>query len=326
LREEAVAAAAGTVLMAAETPQVTLIDLASELGDARERVTVCDAPCQGTLAVLAFDGGAPAALVWHLSVAKGDLGGEGLRHAAWSAAFGLSWLVGHLHELTVFGSRVNEYRASGREILPDLVRSSVKVRNKRFGLKRFGGWVPHDVLKAAARMLWIERGESEQRLKEIRALIPDQRDAGGITTNIGQIIYHAERMDMSTTTNTFSGTFTGSNLIVSSTLTNVSQNIGQLPNADQATKDELQKLITQLHAELEKVSKAQPARKEQVDAVAASTGELIDKAKQEKPNRTLLQQAIDGVKTIATTPEDVAPPVLSTVTTIAGIIAKLHGF
>jgi chromosome segregation ATPase len=105
---------------------------------------------------------------------------------------------------------------------------------------------------------------------------------------------------------------------------NVTQNIGTLP-ADQATKNELTKLIDELHAELEKLSKKNPDRKEEIDAVASSTSELIEKAKPEKPNRTLLQAAINTVKSIAEALNDVAPSVLGTVTAIAGIIAKLHG-
>jgi hypothetical protein len=53
--------------------------------------------------------------------------------AAWSAAFGLSWLIGYVHELAVFHSRIAEYEKNGSHILRALVRTSLKNRNKRFG-------------------------------------------------------------------------------------------------------------------------------------------------------------------------------------------------
>jgi hypothetical protein len=324
LRDEAVAGAAGTVFIAAEAPQVILIDLASELTDESEQISVCDVPCQGTLTVFTLEGAPSATLCWHLATG-GELARSALIVAGWSAAFGLSWLVGHLYELAVFRSRVDEYERNGRHVLRDLVRTSIKNRNNRFGTERFGGWITRDVLVGAVRLLWVARGEAKQRLESIQAFAEDSRDAGGITGNIIRIINFAGQMTMNTTTNTFSGTFTGSNLVVSSTLTNVSQNIGGLPNADEATKKELTNLVAQLHAELEKLSIASPDRKDEIDAVAVSTGELIEKAKQDKPNRTVLQHAIDGVKSIAKTVADLAPAVLSTVTTIAGIVTKLHG-
>jgi len=229
----------------------------------------------------------------------------------------------------VFGSRVDEYEQNGRLVLRDLVRASIRNRNNRFGAPRFGGWKPDEVLKGAAQMLGLD--QARQSLQGIKAFAEDHRDAGGITGNIFRIINITNNVDfmepvtMSTTTNTFSGTFTGSNLNVSSTLSNVSQNIGLLPNADQGTKEALTKLLGELHAELDKLSASKPERKQQVEDVAAATDDLFEKAKQEKPNPTLLQRALDGVKTVAKTLEDIAPSVLSTVTTIVGIVAKLHG-
>jgi hypothetical protein len=130
---------------------------------------------------------------------------------------------------------------------------------------------------------------------------------------------------MSSTTTTITGNVTGSNLNFGSTLTSVTQSIGQLPNMDQSTKEELAKLVAELRAELMKLAETKPDRGEQIEAVAASTEELVTKAKVDKPNKTLLQQAIDGAKKIAGTLEDLAPKVLSIVSTIGAIIAKLHG-
>ena len=120
-----------------------------------------------------------------------------------------------------------------------------------------------------------------------------------------------------------SGTVTGSVLNLDSTLTNVTQSIGTLPQADQTTKDELQKLVVDLFEQLKKVP---PQNKEVADAIAVQTEDVVEKALQEKPNKTLLQTAVGGLKTMADTLQTVAPSVVSLVTSIAGIIGKLFGF
>jgi hypothetical protein len=326
-RADAVNAAAGTVSVAAETPQVILIDLGADPGggahDAAEVVTQCEAPCAGTLTLLKVDGIPPDTLCWQLRVTHDAQSRFDPLNAAWSAAFGLSWLVGNLHELVVLQARVVEYERRGTPILPDLVRTSIKRRNNRFGMRRFGGWNPQEVLAGAARMMWIERGEAENRLRSIQGLMSDQRDAGGVTSNIVNVVNLAREITMSSTTTTITGNVTNSNLNFGSTLTNVTQSIGQLPNTDQSTKEELTRLVEQLHAELKTLSETKSDRGEQIDAVAASTEELVTKAKADKPNKTLLQQAIDGAKAIAEKLD--AEKVLSIVGTIGGIIAKLHG-
>jgi hypothetical protein len=118
------------------------------------------------------------------------------------------------------------------------------------------------------------------------------------------------------------GTISGSNVNIASTLTNVSQSIGALPKADQTTKDELQKLVTSLFEQLKTV----PAeKKEQAEAVSAQVADVVDKAKQDNPNKSLLQIAIGGLKSAADMLKDVAPAAVSLATSIGGIIAKLHG-
>jgi hypothetical protein len=323
LRDEAVAATAGTVYIAAD-PQVILIDLASELTNESSPVTTYDAPGQGTLAVLKLKGEAPVSLCWHLVADSAKAEETEATEAAWSAAFGLSWLIGHVHELAVFYSRVAEYEKTGPHILPDLVRTAIKNRNNQFGAQRFGGWIPSEVVAATMHELWIARGKAVEHLKEIQTFAEDPRDRGGITGNIVRIINIAEKITMSSTTTNI-GSISGSNVNIASTLTEVTQSIGGLPKADQSAKEELTKLVAQLNDQLQKLSTEKPDRKDQIEAVAVSTKELMEKAKQDKPNRTLLQVAVDGVKSVAKTLGDVAPAVLSTVTTIAGIIATLHG-
>lgn len=323
LRSEAVEATAGTVFVAAESPQVTLIDLDNELSDDNKPVCDCNAPCTGMLTILSFKDPPAIALCWHLRVTGGPPRGATLINAAWSAAFGLSWLVGHLHELAVFDSRVEEYELGGRKVLKDNVRSAIKYRNALFGTPRFGGWVTSDILSLATHILWVARGEAQRRLEAIQGFADDRRDAAGITGNIIRIINLAGSITMSQTSNVLSGTFTGSNVNVASTLTNVTQTIGNIPNASDADKDELKKLVAELHAQMQKLSTEKPDRKDDIDALAFSTDEMVRKAAQEKPNRPLLERALDSVKVFAKALEDAAPQILSTATSIASIVAKI---
>lgn len=328
LKVEAVAATAGTVCISAKALQVVLIDLGGELTSKlvheSKLISAYDAPGQGTLAEIRFTDPAPPALCWHLTPVGSLPDGSDAIEAAWSAAFGFAWLIGHLHELAMFRSRVDEYEkgGAGRQILREEVRRAIKLRNNRLGAPRFGGWRPRDVL--AVDTLWIARGDATERLKEIQAFADDPRDAAGVTSNIAYYINTWEQRTMNTTNNTFSGTFTGSNLIVDSSLNNVNVSIGALPT-DDATKAELIKKIVELHAELQKLSMEKPDRKEQIEAVAATTDELVEKAKPAQPNRTVLQVAIASVKAVAKTLEDVAPSVLDIVKAIAKIITTLHG-
>lgn len=117
------------------------------------------------------------------------------------------------------------------------------------------------------------------------------------------------------------GSIAGSNVNIESTLTNVTQNVGALP-VDQTTKEELRKLVAELFEQL----KAVPAdKRELAEAVAAQTTDVIAKARQDEPNKTLLQIAIEGLKTAAHTLREIAPSVVSLSASIISIIAKLHG-
>jgi hypothetical protein len=64
-----------------------------------------------------------------------------------------------------------------------------------------------------------------------------------------------------------SGQFPNAIINIKSTLTNVSQSIGALPRADQASKDELRALVDQLGKAIEIVP---PDKVEHAEAVASS--------------------------------------------------------
>jgi hypothetical protein len=193
-------------------------------------------------------------------------------------------------------------------------------------------------LKNPDAALWLvlidENGESKKKVNSKRHRYvfrneseKTQEEPGNATghrfendTKVVNINNYFKEVTMARTV--ISGTVTGSVLNLDSTLTNVTQSIGTLPHADQATKDELQKLVGDLFEQLKKVP---TENKEVADAVAAQTEDVVEKAKQDKPNKTLLQIAVGGLKSAAETLKNVAPSVVSIVTSIAGIIAKLHG-
>lgn len=128
-----------------------------------------------------------------------------------------------------------------------------------------------------------------------------------------------KEVDMSSVT---IGTVSGSIVNIDSLLENVTQNIAAMPVTDKSKIDQLQKLVAELFVELKKV----PAdHQELAEAVSSQTADVIEKAKQEKPNKTLLQIATQGLKSAAETLKDVAPPVISLAASIAAIIAQIHG-
>jgi septal ring factor EnvC (AmiA/AmiB activator) len=95
-----------------------------------------------------------------------------------------------------------------------------------------------------------------------------------------------------------------SNLNIGSTLTNVSQQVGALPQASPADKAELEQLLKQLEAELKKVPADQ---REEAETVAEFTQELVEEAGKEKPKKGKLQITGDGLKKAAQNLAAVAP-------------------
>ncbi len=115
-----------------------------------------------------------------------------------------------------------------------------------------------------------------------------------------------------------SGNFTGANVNINSTLTNVSQTIGALPNTDDASKEETQRLIQELHDALQKVS---PEKVEDAQAVADYAKDLVEIAKEDKPNKTKFRITGDGLKEAAKSMAEIVP----IATNIVMAVAKLAG-
>ncbi len=116
-----------------------------------------------------------------------------------------------------------------------------------------------------------------------------------------------------------SGNFSGANVNVKSTLTNVNQMIGILPQANDAKKAELQRLIAQLN---EVLQQAPPEKAEEADAVVQMTEALAETAASEKPNKMMMQITGDGLKKAAENLAGIVPNVVK----IAGaIVAGILG-
>ncbi len=121
---------------------------------------------------------------------------------------------------------------------------------------------------------------------------------------------------------TLSGDFRGSFVNIKSELQNVQQTIGQMQTDDTDTKQELQRLVQQLSDELEKTP---PEKKEAAEAVSATAKVLVEQAKAEKPNHTMIQITGEGLKQAAKNLADVTPVVLSIATQIVLAISRIVG-
>lgn len=125
----------------------------------------------------------------------------------------------------------------------------------------------------------------------------------------------ADRFDMS-------GDFRGAIINIKSTLTNVQQSIGDIRTDNETARKELETLIGQLSEALQKVPAEQ---QEQAQAVAETAKVLVDTAKAEKPNKTMLQISGEGLKQAAQNLAGVMPTVLTIASQIVMTIAKLTG-
>jgi ElaB/YqjD/DUF883 family membrane-anchored ribosome-binding protein len=126
---------------------------------------------------------------------------------------------------------------------------------------------------------------------------------------------------MTTTGDTFnmSGDFRGSHVIIKSTLTNVTQTIGALPDAEPSIKAELETLVAQLNDALQEVP---DDKAEEAEAVAQSAEALVEAAAEDKPNKTMVQITGEGLKQAAQNLADIAPTVLSIAMQIVAAVSK----
>lgn len=121
---------------------------------------------------------------------------------------------------------------------------------------------------------------------------------------------------------TISGNIQNSILNIKSTLTNVQQSVGSISTSDETARQELQGLIEQLSQALQNVPDNQ---KEQAEAVAVSAEALVETAKADKPNKTLLQISGEGLKKAAETLSEVAPAVVGIAGQVIALVMRMKG-
>jgi hypothetical protein len=154
----------------------------------------------------------------------------------------------------------------------------------------------------------------------LRQIIEDYARQDASIINYGYMEVHKMENRQGNTYN-FSN-FQAGILNIESTLTNVSQSVGNIPNVDQSSKDELKQLIEQLNAALQKA----PAEKiEEAEALADTTKDLVEDISKEKPNKAKLQITLAGLKQAAENIAKVLPDVLPIAIQITSVISKSFG-
>lgn len=138
---------------------------------------------------------------------------------------------------------------------------------------------------------------------------------------VGVIGDHVGKVQFGDSGDTFtmSGDFRGANINIKSRLENVTQTVGTLPHAEASAKADLEKLIKELNETLQQIP---DAREQEAEAVAQSAEILVQKAAEEKPNKTMIQITGEGLKQAAQNLADVTPTVLTIATQIVATISK----
>lgn len=121
---------------------------------------------------------------------------------------------------------------------------------------------------------------------------------------------------------TMKGNFQGAFINIKSTLKNVQHSVKEISTDDEKTRKELEKLINQLSDALQNVPSD---KQEEVQAVVETAKTLVDSAKAEKPNKTMLKITSEGLKHAAQNLADVMPTVIPIAGQIALAVMKLVG-
>jgi ElaB/YqjD/DUF883 family membrane-anchored ribosome-binding protein len=109
---------------------------------------------------------------------------------------------------------------------------------------------------------------------------------------------------------------------INSILDRTTQSIGAIPHADASFKEELEELVEELKVVLQQ---APPEQGEEAEAVAEFAQELVEAAKEEKPNKFKLRISADGLKKAAENLATIVPPVLAIASQIADTIIRFTG-
>ena len=119
-----------------------------------------------------------------------------------------------------------------------------------------------------------------------------------------------------------SGNFAGAFVNINSILDRTTQSIGAIPHADASFKEALEELVEELKVVLQQ---APPEQGEEAEAVAEFAQELVEAAKEEKPNKFKLRISADGLKKAAENLATIVPPVLAIASQIADTIIRFTG-
>lgn len=115
------------------------------------------------------------------------------------------------------------------------------------------------------------------------------------------------------------GDVSNSNINIKSHLDGVEQSINVSPHLDAVSKTELQALVTQLAAELQRVPVQQSGDAEAVAEIAKTT---VEQAIKEQPNKTMLSISAEGLKKAASNLASVVPTVVPIAIKIAEAVMK----
>jgi pyruvate-formate lyase len=119
-----------------------------------------------------------------------------------------------------------------------------------------------------------------------------------------------------------SGDFRGSILNIKSTLREVHQSIGDIQAAGPDDVKELQDLIEALTQALENIP---PEKQEEAQAVAETAKQLVETAKAETPNKTMIRITGEGLKQAAQNLAEAAPAVIGLASQIVMAVLKISG-
>ena len=144
----------------------------------------------------------------------------------------------------------------------------------------------------------------------------DNITMGNVENSGNMAIGRGAQASSSGDTFNMSGNFSGANVNIKSTLTNVTQSIGNLPQTGDDDKAELNRLLAELNDTLQQIPEN---RADEAETITELLKTLVDQASASKP-KPLLKITGDGLKQAAQNIADIMPNVLSIATKIVGIL------
>lgn len=177
-----------------------------------------------------------------------------------------------------------------------------------------------DSLEAEKREAIEERDRMARRVKELESLTPPALPQFTIYTDQAVFGNAQHQKEVTMGNKTTISNVSGSIINVDSLLEQVSQNINNVQKADQATKEELNKLV----AQLTDVLKGLPSDKiDEATKIADRVDTAISEVSKEKPDKEKVEFSLESLKKAAQNIAGVLPTVLPIATQIAEHIQKL---